>query len=105
MTQFTWKIRTLERQASNGFVTSAHYYVRAEDAGFVADKAGIVEYANNSEESFVPFEQLTEAQVIGWVQGAVDQQAIEAALQAEIDAQQNPTQLTGMPWGNEGVPA
>lgn len=105
MTQFTWKIRTLDRRASDGFVTSVHYYVRAEDAGFVADKCGVADYTQIAEETFIPYDELTEAGVIAWVQGAVDQAGIEAALQAEIDAQQNPTQLTGVPWGGEGVPA
>jgi hypothetical protein len=41
---------------------------------------------------------LIEADVIGWVQADVDQDAIEASLQANIDGQITPATATGTPW-------
>jgi hypothetical protein len=41
---------------------------------------------------------LTEAQVIAWVKDKLEVADIEAGLQAQIDAQKNPTTATGTPW-------
>ena len=47
---------------------------------------------------YIAYDDLTEADVIGWVQADVDQDAVEASLQANIDAQITPTTGTGVPW-------
>jgi hypothetical protein len=47
---------------------------------------------------YIAYDDLTEADVIGWVQADVDKDAIEASLQANIDGQITPTTATGTPW-------
>jgi len=39
--------------------------------------------------------------VIGWVQNALDTDAMEASLQDNIDAQKTPATLSGTPWSAE----
>jgi hypothetical protein len=49
----------------------------------------------------VPFADLTEEMVIGWVKdkfGAEKVAEIEAALQAQLDEQHAPSKAQGMPW-------
>ena len=51
--------------------------------------------------ALVPFADLTEATVVGWIKdklGADKVTEIETALQAQLDEQTAPTKATGLPW-------
>jgi hypothetical protein len=100
MTTFTWTIPTLERELSDGFVYTAHWRCTATDGEFSASSYGTAGFSQDPEaESFVPYDQLTEEQVLQWVWAdGVDKDATEAALQAKIDAEKNPTTASGVPW-------
>jgi hypothetical protein len=95
MTTFVWTINPMERNLSNGFVTVAHWQCVGTDGDF-SDSA----YATCSWEGepTVPYDQLTEAQVLAWVWESVDKAATEAAVQAKIDLFKNPVSAQGVPW-------
>jgi len=92
----TWKIEQLDRQTSDGLVTTAHWRVNAVDGDYSAGSYGTVGFERG--ESFIAYESLTEAQVIAWVKDKLDVEAIEANLAAQIEYLKNPTTATGMPW-------
>ena len=92
----TWKIAQLDRQTSDGLVTTAHYRVDAVDGEYSAGTYGTVGFERGT--SFTAYASLTEAQVIAWVKDKLDVEGIEAGLQAQIDAQKNPVTATGVPW-------
>ena len=100
MTTFTWSIPNLERKTADGFVFKAHWRCTATDGEFSASSYGTAGFSQDPEsESFVPYDQLTEEQVLQWVWAdGVDKDATEAALQAKIDAEKNPTTAAGVPW-------
>jgi hypothetical protein len=96
----TWKIAELERQTADGYVFTAHYTVDANDGTYSAGAYGSI--GLERPETLVPFADLTEEVVIGWVKeklGGDEKVAeIEAALQAKLDEQAAPTKATGTPW-------
>jgi hypothetical protein len=92
----TWTIFQLDRQTSDGLVTIAHWRVDAVDGDYSAGSYGTVGFERG--ESFTAYASLTEAQVIVWVKDKLDVEAIEAGLQAQIEAIKNPTSVTGVPW-------
>jgi len=95
----TWTISTLERELSDGGVVVAHWRATAVDGDFSASNYGTAGFTPDpSASGFIAYDSLTEADVIGWVQAEVDQDAIEASLAANIEAQKNPTQAAGVPW-------
>jgi hypothetical protein len=95
----TWTISTLERELSDGGVVVAHWRATAVDGDFSASSYGTVGFTPDpSASGFIAYDSLTEADVIGWVQAELDQDAIEASLSANIEAQKNPTQASGVPW-------
>ena len=95
----TWTISTLERELSDGGVIVAHWRATAVDGDFSASSYGTVGFTPDpSASGFIAYDSLTEADVIGWVQAEVDQDAIEASLAAQIEADKNPTQAAGVPW-------
>ena len=95
----TWTISTLERELSDGGVVVAHWRATAVDGDFSASNYGTCGFTPDpSASGFIAYDSLTEADVIGWVQAELDQDAIEASLSANIEAQKNPTQASGVPW-------
>ena len=95
----TWTIANLERNTADGGVTVAHWRCTAVDGDHSASAYGTVGFTPDaSAAGFVPYENLTEADVLAWVHGSVDKDATEAALATKIDAEKNPTTEAGLPW-------
>jgi hypothetical protein len=99
----TWTISTLERNTSDGGVIVAHWRVTEEETvgenTYSASSYGTCGFTPDpSASDYIAYADLTEADVIGWVQADVDQAAIEAALTANINEQKNPTTADGVPW-------
>jgi len=104
----TWTIATLERNTdSDQGVIVAHWRVTETETVGTGDDA--VTYTASSygtcgftpdptSPDYIAYDDLTEADVIGWVQAEVDQDAIEASLQANIDGQITPATANGVPW-------
>jgi YbbR domain-containing protein len=98
---FTWKI--LEVSAKDGVITHARYHVtvteknKLVDGDFTASTYGTVGYTQE-DKSYKPYADLTQAEVIGWVQESLGKDTVEAGLTAQIEAQKNPVQETGLPW-------
>jgi hypothetical protein len=95
----TWTIANLERNVADGGVTVAHWSVAESSGDVSASSCGTVSFSPDpSASDFVPYDNLTESDVLGWVWAEVDQAATEAALTADIEAQKNPVSADGMPW-------
>jgi hypothetical protein len=98
-TVFTWHIANLERETADGFVMTAHYTVTAEDGTYSSGAYGSLGFERP--DKLIPYAELTEEMVIGWVKdafGAEKVTEIEAALQAQLDEQHHPSKASGMPW-------
>jgi len=100
VTSFTWNIANLERETEDGFVFTAHYTVSAADETYSSSAYGSIGFERP--ESLIPFADLTEDLVVGWVKEALggDEKVaeIEAALQSQINEQRTPTKASGTPW-------
>jgi hypothetical protein len=93
----TWTITQLDRQTSNGFVTTAHWTASAVDGDYSASTYSTSSWADGTPTT--PYADLTQATVLDWIwANGVDKEAVEASLQAQIDAQKNPVTATGVPW-------
>ena len=92
----TWKITQLDRQTSDGLVTTAHWTVNAVDGEHSAGAYGAVGFERG--DTFIAYDSLTEAQVIAWVKDKLEVAEIEAGLTAQIAAKKAPTTAAGVPW-------
>ena len=100
MTTTNWHIANLERETSDGYVFIAHYTVDAKDDTYSAGAYGSIGL-ERPEGRLIAFADLTEEQVIEWVQEKLGDEAVanvEAALQSQIDEQRQPTKAAGVPW-------
>jgi hypothetical protein len=93
----TWTISTLERETSNGFVITAHWQATAVDGDYTASIYSTCSWADGT--PVIPYENLTQETVLGWIWETVPKQATEDALAANIALQKNPVTASGTPWG------
>jgi hypothetical protein len=97
MSTIVWNISQLDRQTSDGFVTTAHWQATAVDGEHSASVYATCSWSDGT--PTVDYADLTQETVLGWIWShGVDKDATEAALEAQIEAQKNPTTATGVPW-------
>ena len=104
----TWQVNTLERELADGYVNKVIYRVDGTDGAYKFRATGAVELPKPS--TLVPYADLTESQVLGWVKAKIDADAdasdpkgvtvaqIEQAVENGVNIQKNPTHGTGKPW-------
>ena len=99
----TWEVNTLQRELSDGYVNKVIYRVKGSDGTYETRATGEVDL--EKPDTLIPYKDLTEEKVIGWVKAKLDAQEagtvakIEAAIDANIAAQKTPVYGTGKPWG------
>jgi hypothetical protein len=98
----TWAVNNMTRVINDGFVIVVDWSCTASATGVQgAFYGGQTTYKNDpSEPGFIPYDNLTEAIVLGWVwDGLGPQKAeIEATLTAKVEKQLAPTTAQGVPW-------
>jgi hypothetical protein len=98
MATFAWTIPQVDRLIADGFVVTVHYVVTATDDSYSASVYGTLGYSPIQSKTYIPYDQLTEATVVSWVQNKLGKDVVETNLQSQIDSQKNPTQTVGVPW-------
>ena len=105
MTTFTWTVTSLYTVPSPtpDYVVLANYLVIGVDGTYSAEAQGMSQFAVNPDQpDYIPYADLTEAIVIGWIQSQPNTTInMEACVQGQIDSQINPPvspQVTPLPW-------
>jgi hypothetical protein len=93
-----WTIQQLDRKTADGFVTTAHWRCDATDGEYSAGVYGSAGWQETAENALIPYESLTQEQVLGWVWDSLDKAETEANVLAQIEAQKNPVVVPGVPW-------
>ena len=94
----TWKIVSLERKTADGFVTTAHWTCSDVDGDYSGSTYGALGLQG---ELTIPYEDLTEEVVIGWVKASMGEETVaahEAAVAAQIAQAKEPAVAVGTPW-------
>ena len=99
----TWVIEGMMHEIADGGVVTAYW--RASDASddnqFSATTYGSCGFTYDpSSPDFIPYDQLTQDDVLGWVWTQVDKDATEAILAQNIYNQEHPTTASGLPWAS-----
>jgi hypothetical protein len=100
MTDYTWTIATCEHDIATGGITVAHWRCSAVDGDYSASAYGTCGFTPDATSpDFKPYDEVTEAEVLGWVWGSgVGKDETEASLETRIEAQKNPVSASGTPW-------
>ena len=107
MTTYTWAVTALYTETIAGeqnYVVIANYSVVGVDGTYEASLSNIARFSTESVSPFIPYEDLTEADVIGWIQADLGTDGVDnlyACIQGQIDSQINPPVVpvnTPLPW-------
>jgi len=96
----TWEINTLERELADGYVKKVIYRVKGID-GKEEKARATGEVDLEKPETLVPYKDLTESTVLGWVKtklGTEQVAAIEKSLEDQIALINTPVTAEGKPW-------
>jgi len=106
MTTYTWTIDSMYTvdQPDPNYVVNVLWTLTGVDGQNTASIGGNTVFDSNQAGTFIPYDQLTQATVIGWVQAALGADGIanyEANVQGQINSMITPPvspQNTPLPW-------
>ena len=81
-------------------VTTVHWrYNGTNEDGISAEVYGAQSVGTPTPDAFTPYPELSEDQVIGWMESAIDMEATNANIDAQIEAVIKPVNVTlQAPW-------
>ena len=81
------------------YIVHWRYTATSENELFTSTTSGTANIPSPDPENFIPFEDLTQSQVEGWVESAVDLEKFRNILDSIILEKQSPaTELKDVPW-------
>lgn len=106
MTTYTWTINAMYtvQQPDPDYVVNVVWTLTGVDGEYTASIGGNTLFDSQQADPFIPYNELTQEIVIGWVQNNLGPQGIanfEANVQGQIDSMINPPvspQNTLLPW-------
>jgi hypothetical protein len=97
--EYTWTISALECKVKDGELDNVIYIVHwrlgasnglKEDEEIKVDTYGGLHLESPTDVDFVPYDQITKEQVIGWLESKLDVNALKEGLNNQIDVIANP---------------
>jgi hypothetical protein len=107
MTNYIWNVTQLYTETIEGntdYVVIVIYITKGIDGEYTGSLSGTAQFSTADVTTFIPYEDLTEEIVIGWIKESLGENGIisvEACIQGQIDSQINPPQApvnTPLPW-------
>jgi hypothetical protein len=104
MTTFTTTINAMYtvQQPDPDYVVNVLFTVTGVDGEYTAEIGGNLQFSSEqAPETFIPYDQLTEATVIGWVDASGQLPNLQACVQGQIDSMITPPvspENTPLPW-------
>ena len=112
--EYKWSVAGMkcypEYEGFENVVFTVHWHLLAKDGENSASNYGSVKLKLDPNHEYIPYDQLTEEQVIGWVKGTMNQNSnpmspsaeeYELKLAEEIEKKKRPPEVTPpLPWSN-----
>lgn len=107
MINYTWTIKNLWTKTIDGqqdYVVIAAYDVEGVDGEFSSSLSNTVEFSTENVSSFIPYAELTEEIVLGWIKADLGENginSIKSCIAGQIESKKNPPVtpvVTPLPW-------
>jgi hypothetical protein len=100
-----WTIHQLERKSDDGFVVKVHWRYSITDTDelgkkYYADTYVVISYDVSKDVIIIPYDELTEEIVLGWLENSLDVELLDKKVVDQIENQKTPPILLGIPWGS-----
>ena len=111
-TNFQWVISQLncavELEGLPNVINQIHWRYNAtkveNDKTYFAETYGASSVSQPNPQNFTPYEDVTEQEVINWLEQILEIEDMQSGLEANINLQINPVQVTlPLPWSNKEV--
>jgi len=93
-TTYTWNVNTMDTAPSEdglaNVVKVVHWRLMANNGTHTAETYSTVSLDAPSSDAFTAFNDLTEAQVIAWVESKLDMEKTKESLENQLEALANP---------------
>ena len=105
MTNYTWTISSMETAPSEDGLTDVvkiiHWRYKGIDGDYQAEVYSSYSCPSPSSTDFTAYEDLTEADVIGWLEAGIDVDAMNTNIDSQIENLKNPPIVSlPLPWEN-----
>lgn len=105
MTNYTWTISSMETAPSEDGLTDVvktiHWRYKGVDGDYQAEVYSSYSCPSPSSTDFTAYEDLTEADVIGWLEAGIDVDAMNTNIDSQIENLKNPPIVSlPLPWEN-----
>ena len=102
-TIFTWSIKSIHNDSSidshPNFVISVLWKCEGTQDGDTVAIESTTAFAPEPSDSFIPFNQLTEAKVLEWIFSSLDKEVIEGSVVQQLKQRKNQTvKEAALPW-------
>ena len=102
----TWKVLELKRKPDTGLVIEVTWVMNFDLNGEKDRHIGSIKLEGDvNDPNYVPYEDLTEEIVLGWIQSDLGEEkiaeiksSVQSRLEERIERENNPEFLTGKPW-------
>ena len=106
MIKYKWEINKLETSPSldglNDVVRLIHFNLIAQEDKYIAQTNSIYACPMPSDENFILYKDLTESEVINWLENGLDYESMKLFLKNKIELLKNPVIITlDLPWNND----
>ena len=103
MNIYTWIIAQLDCAPSedglSDVVKTIHWRYQVSDGANTADCYGSINVGEADPDSFTPYANLTQTQVIGWLESSLDVTQLQLGLDTQLEHMANPPIITpDLPW-------
>ena len=100
---YTWKVGQCDRILATGMITTLHYTINASDAEgtYTVGAYGSIGLEPADPETMIPYDSVTEADTISWLQAAIGEEKVANIYQVldnQLVEKKTPTTGTGVPW-------
>ena len=98
----TWGISQAKRTETTKVVVVVEWFCEAKDGRFHEIHYGIVELDDKDPAApdFIPFDQITQQQMLDWVFAKIDKTSVEEKISKVIESQKSPVLVSDLPWQN-----
>ena len=106
MTNYSWIISSMETAPQDGnlndVVKTIHWRYKGVDGDYQAEVYSSFACGEPSPNDFTAYPDLTEADVIGWLESGIDVESLKANIDSQIENLKNPKIVSlPLPWQNE----
>jgi len=100
---YTWNVVQCDRILATGMINTLHYTINASDAdgAYTVGAYGSIGLEPADPETMIPYDSVTEAETITWLQAAIGEEKVADIYQAldnQLVEKKTPTTGTGVPW-------